>query len=322
MPGGKSSYVHLVAGGVGGTVGATLTCPLEVVKTRLQSSVPTFRPLFCPTTTASGGVWSIPVEISVERPVGILSCLRHIVQTEGIAALFKGLGPTLVGVAPSRAIYFSVYAKSKKVFNKSGVAAKDSKLVHVGSACSAGFVTATLSSPLWVVKTRLQLDNKTATRGQVTELLNGIWKTDGLKGFYRGLTATYFGITETMIHFVIYEHIKGEVQRHHLKMRGTNEPNVIDFIQFMMAAATSKCIAAVIAYPHEVIRTRLRQQEVDGKRRYHSFFQAFSKIFREEGRVGLYGGLGTHLLRQVPNTAIMFLTYEVVVHCLGGEDSL
>lgn len=159
-----------------------------------------------------------------------------------------------------------------------------------------------------------------ASKGQILRLIHNIWKTDGLKGFYRGLTATYVGVTETVIHFVIYEHIKAEVQRHHFKVRGTHEKNIVDFLQFMMAAATSKCIASVTAYPHEVIRTRLRQQELDGKRRYHSFFQAFRKIFHEEGRVGLYGGLGTHLLRQVPNTAIMFLTYEAVVNFFCEED--
>ena len=31
-----------------------------------------------------------------------LSIFRYIVQTEGINGLFKGLGPNLVGVAPSR----------------------------------------------------------------------------------------------------------------------------------------------------------------------------------------------------------------------------
>lgn len=161
---------------------------------------------------------------------------------------------------------------------------------------------------------------RAATRGQIVELINSIWKTDGLKGFYRGLTATYVGITETVIHFVIYEHIKGEIERLHLKVRGTSEKKIADFFQYMMAAAASKCTAAVVAYPHEVIRTRLRQQEIDGKRKYHSVFQAFRKIFHEEGRIGLYGGLGTHLLRQVPNTAIMFLTYEAVVHCLAEDD--
>ncbi|GFG31793.1 hypothetical protein Cfor_04230 [Coptotermes formosanus] len=34
----RDTVIHLVAGGVAGTVGAIVTCPLEVVKTRLQSS--------------------------------------------------------------------------------------------------------------------------------------------------------------------------------------------------------------------------------------------------------------------------------------------
>lgn len=78
------------------------------------------------------------MEIGYSRPVGILSCLRHIIEAEGLRALFKGLGPTLVGVAPSRALYFSVYAKAKHTLNRSGVVLPDSKFVHVGAACSAG----------------------------------------------------------------------------------------------------------------------------------------------------------------------------------------
>jgi hypothetical protein len=31
--------MHFIAGGLGGTVGAVLTCPLEVVKTRMQTSM-------------------------------------------------------------------------------------------------------------------------------------------------------------------------------------------------------------------------------------------------------------------------------------------
>lgn len=34
----RNQVFHLIAGGVGGTTGAIVTCPLEVVKTRLQSS--------------------------------------------------------------------------------------------------------------------------------------------------------------------------------------------------------------------------------------------------------------------------------------------
>ena len=81
------------------------------------------------------------MDISYSRPVGILSCLRHIIEAEGMRALFKGLGPTLVGVAPSRALYFSVYAKAKHTLNRSGVMLPDSKGVHVGAACSAGMLS-------------------------------------------------------------------------------------------------------------------------------------------------------------------------------------
>ena len=95
--------------------------------------------MLCPSATGPVG-WTIPVDIGYSRPVGILSCLRHIFETEGMRALFKGLGPTLVGVAPSRALYFSVYAKAKYTLNRSGVLLPDSKFVHVGAACFAGML--------------------------------------------------------------------------------------------------------------------------------------------------------------------------------------
>lgn len=61
---------------------------------------------------------------------------RHIVKTEGPKALFKGLVPNIVGVAPSRAIYFGAYAQSKKFFNT--VLNPDTPIVHVLSASFAG----------------------------------------------------------------------------------------------------------------------------------------------------------------------------------------
>lgn len=49
-----------------------------------------------------------------------LSLFRYIVQNEGPRALFKGLGPNLVGVAPSRAIYFCTYSQTKNTLNSLG----------------------------------------------------------------------------------------------------------------------------------------------------------------------------------------------------------
>jgi solute carrier family 25, member 33/36 len=68
----------------------------------------------------------------------------------------------------------------------------------------------------------------------------------------------------------------------------------------------------------QVIRTRLREPAgPDGERKYTGLRQATARIVREEGAGALYGGLGAHLLRVVPNAAIMFLGYEAIVHALA-----
>lgn len=64
---------------------------------------------------------------------------RYIIENEGPRALFKGLGPNLVGVMPSRAIYFCSYQNAKGFFNS--VLNPDSALVHVCSAFCAGRMT-------------------------------------------------------------------------------------------------------------------------------------------------------------------------------------
>lgn len=47
---------------------------------------------------------------------GIWDALRTIVRTEGVLALYKGLTPTLIGVAPFTAINFSTYDLLKQHF--------------------------------------------------------------------------------------------------------------------------------------------------------------------------------------------------------------
>ncbi|KAI5637563.1 mitochondrial carrier protein domain-containing protein [Phthorimaea operculella] len=85
-----------------------------------------------------------------------------------------------------------------------------------------------------------------------------------------------------------------------------------DFLEFMGAGAFSKTVASCIAYPHEVARTRLRE-EGD---KYRKFWQTLHTVWMEEGYRGVYRGLGTQLVRQIPNTAIMMSTYEAVVYLL------
>uniref|UniRef100_A0A6Q2YQ21 Solute carrier family 25 member 33 n=1 Tax=Esox lucius TaxID=8010 RepID=A0A6Q2YQ21_ESOLU len=128
----NNTLLHLFAGGCSGTVGAIVTCPLEVLKTRLQSSGLSLRTVFHVQLGSVSGTGVIRPSSATVTPPGLLQVLRSILEKEGPRSLFRGLGPNLVGVAPSRAIYFAAYKKSKETFN--GIFVPNSGLVHMSSA--------------------------------------------------------------------------------------------------------------------------------------------------------------------------------------------
>ncbi|GAB5574523.1 solute carrier family 25 member 33 isoform X1 [Prionailurus iriomotensis] len=284
----ENTLLHLFAGGCGGTVGAIFTCPLEVIKTRLQSSRLALRTVYYPQVhlgTISGAGMVRPASVTP----GLFQVLKSILEKEGPKSLFRGLGPNLVGVAPSRAVYFA-----------SG---------------SAAFVTNTLMNPIWMVKTRMQLERKVRGSKQMNTLqcARYVYQTEGIRGFYRGLTASYAGISETIICFAIYESLKKYLKEAPLasSTNGTEKTST-SFFGLMAAAAISKGCASCIAYPHEVIRTRLREEGT----KYKSFIQTARLVFREEGYLAFYRGLFAQLIRQIPNTAIVLSTYELIVYLL------
>ena len=202
------------------------------------------------------------------------------------------------------------------------------------SASCAGFTASTITNPIWFVKTRLQLDINAKNRmtamqcvrniyGELVSVLSFLrmWRVEflittssflqGVRGFYKGITASYMGISETIVHFVIYEAIKAELVAHRAHL-ADNTKGASDFLEFMLAGAVSKTVASCVAYPHEVARTRLREEGS----KYHRFWQTLGLVFKEEGIRGVYRGLTTQLIRQIPNTAIMMATYEAVVYVL------
>ncbi|XP_015266518.1 PREDICTED: solute carrier family 25 member 33 [Gekko japonicus] len=294
----------------GGTVGAIFTCPLEVIKTRLQSSKLAFRAVYYPQVqlgTLSGAGVVRPTSVSP----GLLQVLKSILEKEGPRSLFRGLGPNLVGVAPSRAVYFACYSKAKELFNN--VFVPNSNVVHVCAAGSAG-----LSDSAIYMQAHLVSEHRSVVRGSkqrnTLQCASYVYQTEGIRGFYRGLTASYAGISETIICFAIYEKLKKHVNNIRLSPSpsGGSERKSTNFFGLMAAAAISKGCASCIAYPHEVIRTRLREEGT----KYKTFVQTARLVAREEGYLAFYRGLFAQLMRQIPNTAIVLSTYELIVYLL------
>uniref|UniRef100_A0A8C4R392 Solute carrier family 25 member 33 n=1 Tax=Eptatretus burgeri TaxID=7764 RepID=A0A8C4R392_EPTBU len=309
----------------GGAVGAIVTCPLDVVKTRLQSSgsLAGIRPMESRRSTClisniasvDGNTVRFVRGHAPQTAPSLLRCLQTIVEKEGMRSLFRGLGPNLVGMAPSRAIYFAAYSRAKDKF--STIFQPSSSLVHISSAACAGFITNTCVNPIWLVKTRLQLYARHRDECSLTALqcTRHVYRTEGIRGFYRGITASYVGILETIIYFTLYEAMKDSLLRNSTTQNSIDGPKkAIDFLHIMFAAAISKSCACCLAYPHEVGRTRLREEGT----KYRSFVQTLLLVVREEGYRALYRGLQAHLLRQIPNTALTMATYELVVHLFSS----
>lgn len=232
--------------------------------------------------------------------------LRSIARTEGVLALWKGMTATMVGVIPARAIYFSTYTHTKQVILANRRKHEEDAWVHLGAAITAGVITATATNPIWMIKTRMQL----TPRNDISNirLIAEIIREEGFKGLYKGMTASYLGVIEGTMQWIMYERMKKSM------------PDA-RYGDLFVAAAASKFIAAVIAYPHEVIRTRLRETSTvvrEGKsiqvRKYTGLLQATKLVLKEEGLGALYGGMTAHLMKVVPNSAIMFFCYELLLH--------
>ena len=76
--------------------------------------------------------------------------------------------------------------------------------------------------------------------------------------------------------------------------------------QYLMLAATSKSIAAVITYPFQVVRTRLQ----DHRCAYKGVQDCVKQTWKAEGCRGFYRGLLPYLIHVTPNICLVFLIYE------------
>ena len=169
----------------------------------------------------------------------------------------------------------------------------------------------TITNPIWLVKTRFQLLAAGQTQFKTYgEIIKTIYKEEGIPGFFKGLTASYIGCTEGAIQWIVYEKLKQSLEQEQNNMKKKITP-----VQYARASSAAKFVAILMTYPHEVVRTRLREQGT----RYKGFMSTLKIIAREEGMNGLYGGVGLHLLRSVPNAAIMFVTFELVSNYLQDK---
>ena len=84
----------------------------------------------------------------------------------------------------------------------------------------------------------------------VLKCIRDVYKENGIRGFYRGLSASYLGTSDTILNFVIYEKLKELLVVHGHTVDMENDRSPLVFAEYMIAGGISKTIACVTFYPH------------------------------------------------------------------------
>lgn len=221
------------------------------------------------------------------------------------------------------------------------------------SSLTAGACSTLLTNPIWVIKTRLMSQStRHATDGfrapwhytSTFDAAKKMYRSEGLRAFYSGLTPALLGLAHVAVQFPLYEFFKMQFTGYGIGEHPAHDSGS-HWMGISAATFLSKICASTATYPHEVLRTRLQTQtrlstpahspegisyrggdihpsdmgrapglsSSDGmptKPRYHGTLNTFKVILHEEGWRAFYAGIGTNLVRAVPAAMTTMLTYE------------
>jgi solute carrier family 25 folate transporter 32 len=240
---------HAFSGIVAGTVATVCMNPLDLVKVQFQVDTST-RKRATATSPSSPSSWRSLARKATGGDVvrDMSTALKNIVKRDGYSGLYRGLSPNVVGNSASWGFYFLWYTMIKEYMaaptTSNGKNKKLSPGQHLLAASESGAITALMTNPIWVVKTRMFTTTKSgksiipetastsATLGSTSStyatlnksststvseptryrgLIQGlghIWKHEGWRGLYKGAGLALVGVSNGAIQFVCYEELK------------------------------------------------------------------------------------------------------------------
>ncbi|KAF5133316.1 Mitochondrial FAD carrier protein FLX1 [Metarhizium anisopliae] len=289
------AVVESVAGLSAGVISTLVVHPLDIVKTRMQIHRSAGPPASPPTT------------------VTILRSLTS--NSRPVLSLYRGLTPNLVGNATSWASFFFFKSRFERAIAHANRRVRPSAADYFLASALAGASTSVLTNPIWVLKTRMLSSDK-GSAGAYPSMLAGartILRTEGVRGFYRGLAVSLLGVSHGAVQFAVYEPAKrvyfnNRIAEGDVNPRLTNEATVV-------ISSVAKLVAGAVTYPYQVLRSRMQNYRAD-ERFGRGIRGVARRIWMEEGVVGFYRGLVPGVVRVMPATWVTFLVYENVRYYL------
>jgi len=277
--------IDLVGGSLGAATSVYVGQPLDTLKVKMQ----TFPHLY----------------------PNLRICFTKTLENEGIVrGLYAGTVPSLAANIAENSILFAAYGACQKLVASSlGYNKIDDLSVTLNGV--SGFLAAFWSSlalcPTELVKCRLQAMRESFTmQGKSPpalgpyQLTKDILRADGVPGLFRGLTATF---TREMPGYFFF-FFAYELTRDLLRSPGQKKDD-IGAVKTVIAGGAAGVTLWTIIFPADVVKSRL---QVSGSTK--PMLVLMSEIYRQEGIMALYNGLGPTLIRTFPATGALFLAYE------------
>ncbi|KAK2355646.1 folate transporter 1, chloroplastic [Trifolium repens] len=295
-------WENATAGAAAGFATVAVMHPLDVVRTRFQVN--------------DGRASHLPSYKNTAHAIFTIT------RSEGLRGLYAGFLPGVLGSTISWGLYFFFYDKAKRRYARS----REEKLspgLHLASAAEAGALVCLCTNPVWLVKTRLQLQtplHQTRPYSGLYDAFRTIMREEGFSALYRGIVPGLFLVSHGAIQFTAYEELRKTIVD--LKSKGSetqhqNPDQLLNSVDYAVLGATSKVAAILLTYPFQVIRSRLQQRPGgDGRPRYMDSWHVVKETARFESVRGFYKGITPNLLKNVPASSITFIVYENVLKLL------
>ncbi|OEL21231.1 hypothetical protein BAE44_0017751 [Dichanthelium oligosanthes] len=192
---------EMIAGGVAGAFSKTAIAPLERVKILLQVNS---------SDQLSGALKRVNPQPTYG---GIMDVFRGVYSEGGVRALYRGVGPTLMGILPYAGLKFYIYEGLKAHVPEDY---KNSVTLKLSCGAAAGLFGQTLTYPLDVVRRQMQVQSQQQHEHfgcpRITGTFQGLMvikQTQGWRQLFAGLSLNYIKVVPSVaIGFTAYDTMK------------------------------------------------------------------------------------------------------------------
>lgn len=211
---------------------------------------------------------------------------------------------------------------------------------QVCSTVSGALITSLFMTPLDVVKTRLQVQQKlllsnkcylycnglmdhlcpacgptSMAASQNSQRFNGtidafmkISRAEGVRSLWSGLGPTLvLALPTTVLYFVSYEQLRVRLKEYHMQyVKKTPDNYEMPLWIPLISGCSARIFAVTVVNPLELIRTKLQSERMS----YREVGTAFRNMVKLHGISGLFRGLPPTIMRDTPFSSIYWTCYE------------